>query len=164
MGEGARLELAAVVYSNTYEARASANDLAKMHDAGAIEIVDVAVLVREVSGKLSITQRALTPKKGAKRGALIGAAFGVIFPPSLLASAAIGAAAGAVAGKADDTGFERDLLEQLGKKLDPGKSAVLAMVETEHLPDVLESVDGYEALVQRTLHADEAGRISLSGE
>lgn len=164
MAEESKLQLAAAVYPNTFEAQATLNDLVTMHEDGAIEIIDAAVMVREISGKLTISQQALTPKKGAKRGALIGAAFGVIFPPSLLAAAAIGAGAGAVAGKASTKGFEQELLEELGGQLERGKSAVLALVEGDDLETVLDSVKGYEAIVQRTLHADESGVISLSDD
>ena len=93
-----QMEIVAAVYPNLYDAQATLNDLVKLHNSGAIELIDAAVMVRERSGNLTITERAeLTPAKGAKRGALIGAVLGVVFPPSLLASAALGAAAGAVA-------------------------------------------------------------------
>ena len=118
--------------------------------------------MRERSGKLTITERAeLTPAKGAKRGALIGAVLGVVFPPSLLASAALGAAAGAVAGKATDQGFENEMLEDLAQDLEPGKSAILAVVEHTLYEKVLEAVEGYERILNRTYWADEAGSIEL---
>ena len=157
-----QIELVAAVYPNTAEAQATLNDLVRMHDADAIELIDAAVMVREASGKLSITERAeLTPGKGAKRGALIGAALGVIFPPSLLASAALGAAAGAVTGKVTDQGFENALLEEIAEDLEPGKSAILAVVEHTWYSRMMDAVDGYDRIVERGLTADEAGSIAL---
>ena len=157
-----RIELIAAVYPNTAEAQATLNDLVRMHDADALELIDAAVMIRDTSGTLSITERAeLTPRKGAKRGALIGAALGVIFPPSLLASAAIGAAAGAVTGKVTDQGFENALLEEIGEDLEPGKSAILALVEHTWYTRMMEAVDGYDRIVERALTADEAGSLVL---
>ncbi len=106
-----QVELIAAVYPNTFEAQAILNDLVKMHKEGAVELVDAAVMVRESSGKLRISERAeLTPTRGPRRGALIGTVIGVVFPPSLLAGAAIVVAAGAVTGKVTDQGYENEML------------------------------------------------------
>lgn len=157
------VELIAAVYSNTYAAQATLNDLVKLHRAGTIELVDAAVMVREVSGKMSISERAeLTPGKGARRGALVGAVLGVVFPPSLLASAAIGAAAGAVTGKVTDQGFENEILEELTSELEPGKSAILAVVEHSWYGKMLDAMHGYDRILNRSLRAEEAGSITLN--
>jgi len=158
-----QIELIAAVYPNTAEAQATLNDLVRMHSADTINLIDAAEMVRETSGELSITERAeLTPRKGAKRGALIGAALAVIFPPSLLAGAAFGAAAGAVTGKVTDQGFENALLQEIAEDLEPGKSAILAVVEHTWYSRLMEAVEGYDRIVERTLAADEAGSIVLS--
>ncbi|MGI9648691.1 MAG: DUF1269 domain-containing protein [Acidimicrobiia bacterium] len=161
-GQQGEIELIAAVYPNMAEAQATLNDLVRMHKADAIQLIDAAVMIRDADGNLSITERAeLTPGKGAKRGALIGAALAVIFPPSLLASAALGAAAGAVTGKVTDQGFENDLLEELAENLEPGKSAILAVVEHTWLERMMDAVDGYDRILERGLTADEAGSIRL---
>ena len=119
-------------------------------------------MVRERSGALRIDEQAeLTPAKGAKKGALIGAALAVIFPPSLLAGAALGAAAGAIAGKVTDQGLDNAMLEDLARDLEPGKSAILAVVDRSLLAKTLEAVEGYEKVMARTYWADETGIIEL---
>jgi uncharacterized membrane protein len=156
-------ELIAAVYPTTYAAQATLSDLERMHKEGIIELVDAAVMVREISGKMSISERAeLTPGKGARRGALVGAVLGVVFPPSLLASAAIGAAAGAVTGKVTDQGFENEMLEQLAGELEPGKSAILAVVEHKWYGKMLDAIQGYDRILNRTLRAEESGSITLN--
>ncbi len=160
--DAVKVELLAAVYPNTYAAQATLGDLVHLHNEGTIQLVDAAVMVREHSGNLSITERAeLTPGKGARRGALIGAALGVIFPPSLLASAAIGAAAGAITGKVTDQGFENEMLQELGEELDPGKSAILAVVEHTWYGKMLDAITGYDRILNRTLSADQAGSFTL---
>lgn len=160
--DSVKMEIVGAVYPNLYEAQATLNDLVDLHKSGAIELIDAAVMVRERSGSLTIQERAeLTPGKGARRGALIGAVLGVVFPPSLLASAAIGAAAGAVTGKVTDQGFENAMLEELAADLEPGKSAILAVVEHTLYEKLLAAAEGYERVLSHTYWADEAGSIEL---
>jgi uncharacterized membrane protein len=159
---GVEVELIAAVYPTTYAAQATFSDLLKMHKDGTIELVDAAVMVREVSGKLSITERAeLTPAKGARRGALVGAVLGIVFPPSLLAGAAIGAAAGAITGKMTDQGFQNEMLRDIGESLEPGMSAILAVVEHAWYGKMLDAIAGYDRILNRTLSADDAGSITI---
>ena len=157
-----RIELVAAVYPNLFEAQATLNDLVALHKSGTIALLDAAVMVRDRTGNLTISERAeLTPGKGARRGALIGAVLGVVFPPSLLAGAALGAAAGAVAGKVTDQGFPNDMLEDLAAELESGKSAILAVVEHTLYEKLMDSVEGYDRVLNRTYWADEAGSIEL---
>lgn len=160
--EDAQVKLVAAVYPNLYQAQAKLGDLMKLDKAGTIDLVDAAVLVRERTGALTISQQAdLTPGKGAKRGALVGAVIGVVFPPSLLAGTAVGAAAGAITGKVTDQGFSHQMLEDLTKRLEPGESAILAATETASYAQLLAAIDDYEELFERTLDTDESGALIL---
>lgn len=160
--DNVQVKLVAAVYPNLFQAQAKLGDLLKMHKAETIELVDAAVLVRERTGKLSISDQAeLTSGKGAKRGALIGAVIGVVFPPSLLASAALGAAAGAITGKVTDQGFSNEMLEDLTRRLEPGESAILAAAEPASYEQMMAAIDDYEELFERTLDTDESGRLTL---
>lgn len=160
MSEHIEIEFVAALYPDTDEAQRTLNDLIDMHQTGAIELIDAAVMVRQPSGELSIDERAeLTPAKGAKRGALIGAVVGVIFPPAILATAALGAAAGAVAGKVADRGFENELLEELAAELEPGESAILAIVEHTWYEKMMDALEGYEKVLEHSLLADETGGV-----
>lgn len=159
-GDEVQVSLVAAVFPNTYEAQATFGSLVKMHESDAIELVDIAVMVRGFSGKLSIEEAAeLTPKKGAKRGALIGAAIGVLFPPSLLAGAAIGAAAGALTGKVTDQGMANEVLQEIATGLEPGQSAILAVAEPRWTPLIIEAADGYDRLIESAFSASEAGIV-----
>lgn len=162
-GSDTQVKLVAAVYPNLFQAQAKLGVLTTMDKEGTIELVDAAVLVRERSGALTISQQAdLTPRKGAKRGALVGAVIGVVFPPSLLAGAALGAAAGAIAGKVTDQGFSSQMLEDLAKRLEPGESAILAATEPASYAQMLTAIDDYEELFERTLDTDESGALILN--
>jgi uncharacterized membrane protein len=95
-----------------------------------IKIENVAVLRCDAQGKLSIkepTDRGFV--EGAVIGAAVGAVVGVLFGPLVLATAAGGAALGGLVAKLHDSGFDDDRLRELGKNLQPGTSAILAVID-----------------------------------
>ena len=56
----------------------------------------------------------------------------MVFPPSLIVSAIAGGAVGALWGKLRDTGLKTNAIKELGEKLEPGKAAVVALVDPGH--------------------------------
>ena len=67
----------------------------------------------------------------AGRGALLGGVIGIIGGPiGILAGGGIGA----LASKIRDSGFKNDQLEQLGKSLGPGNSAVVFEIAADAVP------------------------------
>jgi uncharacterized membrane protein len=68
---------------------------------------------------------------GAGRGALLGGVIGIIGGPlGIIAGGGIGA----LAAKLRDSGFKNDQLEQLGKSLGPGHSAVVLEIAGDAIP------------------------------
>jgi uncharacterized membrane protein len=95
-----------------------------------IKIENVAVLRCDQQGKLSIkepTDRGFA--EGAVIGAAVGALVGVLFGPLVLATAAGGAALGGLVAQLHDSGFDDNRLRELGKSLQPGTSAILAVID-----------------------------------
>jgi uncharacterized membrane protein len=95
-----------------------------------IKIENVAVLRCDQQGKLSIkepTDRGFA--EGAVIGAVVGALVGVLFGPLVLATAAGGAALGGLVAQLHDSGFDDNRLRELGKSLQPGTSAILAVID-----------------------------------
>jgi uncharacterized membrane protein len=84
---------------------------------------------------------------GAGRGALLGGAIGIIGGPlGILAGGGIGA----LAAKLRDSGFKNDQLEQLGKTLAPGSSAVVVEIAADAVPTaqaLIEPLGGKEVVV-----------------
>jgi hypothetical protein len=66
--------------------------------------------------------------KGAAMGGVAGGVIGLLAGPVLLAGAA-GALIGGLAAKLRDSGFSNQRLQQLGQGLQPGTSAIVAVVE-----------------------------------
>jgi uncharacterized membrane protein len=95
-----------------------------------IKIENVAILRCDQQGKLAIkepTDRGIA--QGAVLGGAVGAVVGLLFPPLILATAAGGAAVGGVIAKLHDSGFDDNRLKELGKSLQPGTSAILAVID-----------------------------------
>lgn len=95
-----------------------------------IVIRNAAVLWKDDSGKLHFKETAdMRGGKGATIGGVIGGVVGLIFPPSILASAAVGAAVGGLSAKLHDAGFPDDRLRQVGDRLKPNTSGLIAVIE-----------------------------------
>jgi uncharacterized membrane protein len=117
-------------------AKEALHDLDQAKKQGVIGIKDAAVLSKDEQQKLSISE---TADKGFGRGALIGgvagAAVGILAGP--IGWAALGGAAiGGLAAKARDGGFPDARLRQVGESLQPGSSALVAVIEQIWLEDV----------------------------
>lgn len=104
-------------------------ELKQAKKQGLIEIRDAAVLTKDMQGKLHIKD---TKDWGFGKGALAGGVVGVV--AGLLAGPVGwgllgGALIGGVAAKMADGGFDNKRLEQLGAKLTPGSSAIVAVID-----------------------------------
>jgi uncharacterized membrane protein len=94
-----------------------------------IDINNVAVLRCDQQGKVHIKEPTdMGGGRGAAIGAVVGGLAGLLFGP--VGWAAVGGAAiGGVAAKVRDSGFKDDNLRQLGQSLQPGTSAIVAVIE-----------------------------------
>lgn len=126
-----------------------------------IIIDNVAILWKDDSGKLSFKETAdMRGGKGAKIGGVIGGVVGLIFPPSILAGAAIGAAVGGLSAKLRDGGFPDDRLRQVGERLTPGTSGLIALIEkawANRIEEMLRASGGEVATEQ--VRADIAAQL-----
>ena len=148
------------VYSDRSRAEVTIDALKEMGKRGDFEILDAALVEKEVLGKVKIHEvKELTTGKGARRGAIVGGAIGLIFPPSILASAALGAAAGGLVGKLRDTGLKTADLKEAGAELQPGQAGVVAIVEATWVERLTQAMVGHQKLEHLVLEADEAAVI-----
>src|SRR5262245_21699015 len=153
-----QMELLAAVYENEERARTIADMLEQMHRAATITLEDAAIVTKDQQGKLQIHEtREVTTGKGAKRGAIAAGLFGLVFPPSLIVSAVAGGAVGALWGKLRDTGIKTKSIKDLGDAVQPGKAAVVALVDEASVHATEVALKGYDGeLIRQTLSADEA--------
>jgi uncharacterized membrane protein len=94
-----------------------------------IDIANSAVLRRDGGGKLHISEaKDMGGGRGAVLGGAAGAVVGLLAGPLLLPIAG-GALIGGLVAKLRDTGFSDERLRKLGEGLQPGTSALVAVVE-----------------------------------
>jgi hypothetical protein len=103
--------------------------------------------------------------KGAAIGGVGGAAIGLIAGPALLVPAAVGALVGGLAAKLRDSGFSNRRLEALGEGLQPGTSAIVAVVEHTWVGEVEEALAEAEAdVITAEIGADIAEQLEAGHE
>src|SRR4051812_25730354 len=149
-------------YESEDGAEAALKDFRAMDREGSIELIDAAVAVRTADGKVKIKETSdPSGKAWAKRGAVAGGLVGLIFPPSIIAGAIVGGAGGGVWGKIRDKGFKDDELKKVGEGLPPGSSAIIAIAEDKVVEQLVNGLQGYQALSQHVMNS-EASAIVLA--
>ena len=114
------VEVFIAAFNGEHGAAASLKDFESAERAGAIDLIDAAVIVHTADGKVKYEETAdPSGKKWAKRGAIAGGLVGLIFPPSIIAGAVVGGAGGGIWGKIRDKGFKDEELKELGESLRP---------------------------------------------
>ena len=154
------IELFIASYSGEDGAGRSLTDFQAAQRAGAIDLIDAAVIVHTADGKVKFEETAdPSGKKWAKRGAIAGGVVGLIFPPSIIVSAAVGGGAGGIWGKIRDKGFKDEDLRELGESLPPGSSAIIVIAEDRMIEQLERGLAGYQRIARHAVSADAAAAI-----
>jgi uncharacterized membrane protein len=131
-----------------------------------IGIQNAAVLRKDQKGKLHIKETAdMGGGKGAALGGVAGAAIGILAGPALLVPVAVGALVGGLAAKLRDSGFSDERLKTIGESLEPGSSAIIAVVEHKWVAEVEKEMQEAGAdLFTQALSADIADQLESGHE
>jgi len=141
------IELILAVFPEPGRATRVLNNLKRLEKNDSLRLYSAAALIKGKGGKIRIEDpQDLGARRGALFGAIVGGLVGLLGGPAgVLVGAAAGAATGGVVASKIDLGFSQDFLDQLGKSLKYGSSAVLALVEepwNELLVKELEQEEG----------------------
>ena len=132
-----------------------------------ISIDNAAVIRKDDDGKLHIKETAdMGGGKGAGVGALVGGAIGLLAGPlGVAAGGALGAAVGGITAKLYDGGFKDDRLRQIGTSLEPGTSAIIAVIEHRWVAELeRELAEEGADVTTAALAADIAEQLQKGGE
>ena len=158
------VQLFVASYDNEVGAKQSLQDFQTMHRQGSIDLIDAAVIVHTLDGKVKFEETAdPSGKKWAKRGAIAGGLVGLIFPPSIIVGAAVGGGAGGIWGKVRDKGFKDEDLKEIGESLEPGSSAIIAIAEDHVLDDLQRGLEGYDRIARHAMSAEAVIAITAVG-
>jgi uncharacterized membrane protein len=114
-------------YSSAMGASAGELRLRDLEERGALTVIDAITLVwMPATPKPRVGRLHARAGVGARRGAVLGALAGaLVLAP--VAGAAAGAGVGALAGRLRHTGIDEEFLEEMGRRLVPGTSALLVL-------------------------------------
>lgn len=125
-------EVVLAVFEDEEVAATAYKDLHKADKEHKVDLTNVALIHKHVDGKIEIKEAAENYRE-AGIGALVGGALGILAGPvGVVTFSALGAAIGGLSARLDDVGFDDTRLKMLGETLDPGKSAILAVLTTEY--------------------------------
>ena len=135
-------------------------DFRSAERAGAINLIDGAVIVHKADGKVDYQETAdPSGKTWAKRGAIAGGVVGLIFPPSIIGTAIVGAAGGGAWGKVRDKGFKDEDLRAIGDSIPAGSSAIIAIAEDRVIEQLENGIEGYNKIARHAVNADAAATV-----
>ena len=150
-----------------YRASEVLNTLQDMNNSWVVDLHDAVAVYRDYNGKLRVDQSfQMTTNQGAAWGGLFGGLIGALLAAPFtggasvaavlaagsLSGVALGAAAGAVdAGTwKEDYGISEDFVQRVGTMVQPGDSAIFALLRTLDPDLVAGQFKGYGGTILRT--------------
>jgi len=163
-----------------YRASEVLNTLQEMNDNWVVDLHDAVAVYRDYQGKLRVDQSyQLTEGEGAAWGGLFGgligamlaapftagasaAAAGAALAAGSLSGVALGATAGALDADSwkDDFGITEDFVQRVGTMVQPGDSAIFALLRSIDPDLVAAQFKGYGGTILRTtLNSDQRAKV-----
>jgi uncharacterized membrane protein len=164
-----------------YRASDVLNQLQRMNEDWAVDLHDAVAAYRDYNGKLRVDQSyQTTTGEGAAFGGLLGSLIGLtlvaaipitggasaVAAGTLAAGAAGGAALGAGAGAMDaawwknEFGIPDEFVKQVGAMIQPGDSAIYALLRTANPDAVANQFRGYGGtILSTTLSRDQQAKV-----
>ena len=159
-------EMIIVAFEDETKADQVMTSLKGMEKMDVVDLKSGAVIVRSASGDVKIKETSdFNTKQGAIGGAVAGGIVGLL-GGGFIKGALLGAAGGAAAGKYVDLGLDDDFLKAVGDSLSPGRSAIVALVDFEHLEPAMSELEQFEGgrILKHTLSDDVYRQLSEAVE
>ena len=146
---------------------AAANSYKALHQAEKekkIDLENVIVISKEAEGKIHVKESAEEISGEVGIGALVGGALGILAGPlGIITFGAMGAALGGLSAKLDDVGFDDSQLERLAEALQPGESAILAVLDSKYADLLVEKLQERGGRVAREEMPKNFGKLLDEG-
>jgi uncharacterized membrane protein len=149
-------DLIVIGYDDETTAETVLDDLLKMERDYLVDLKDAAVVFRDKEGQLHVHTRHHLLGYETLTGMFWGLIVGLIFLVPV-AGVVLGGLAGLVAGTVGDLGMKQEFKDDVGALVQPGKSALMAVIRKATPDKVLEELSPYGGTVLRTslTHDDE---------
>jgi uncharacterized membrane protein len=151
------IELIIAAFNDEKKADAVLKEMRALDRDGILAVLNAAIMVKTQEGKVSMKETEdVSGKQGAIFGAIAGGILGLLGGPAgVIVGAAAGAATGGLAANQIDMGFSDEALKDIQQGLEPGSSAIIALVEHEWIERILDEFEKYEAKLFRQALKDE---------
>jgi uncharacterized membrane protein len=149
-----KIEIVARIFDDPEKASENLEFVQKLHRGNVITLLNAATVVKDEDGKLHVKEtKDMDARKGRRFGAIAGVVVSLLAGPGgLIVGALAGAITGGLAADKIDRGFSDDFLKAFETQLEPGNSALVVLVEHEHLYPLSEAMSDREGIViQETL-------------
>lgn len=158
------MNLVVAVFDDEYEAGDIVDELHEIYSDSVIE--NSAILVKDEEGEYSYEEfEDVNAKRGTLFGAIAGGVIGLLGGPvGMVLGSAAGAATGGIAANHFDWGFDDRSLEELQAGLNPGTSALIALVKKEGANEVIAELEDMGAEVFRQKLMAEVARELVERE
>jgi len=141
-------EVVLAVFEEESIAKKAYKDIQKAEKDKKVDLENVVLIHKETEGKIDIKEAAEKISGEVGIGALVGGALGLLAGPvGVITFSAAGAVLGGISAKLDDVGFDDQRLKMLGETLDPGKSAIVAVLESQFSENLVKELKNRGAQV-----------------
>jgi uncharacterized membrane protein/sporulation protein YlmC with PRC-barrel domain len=142
--EGSDIEMVGLVFDSPAQADEVTAFVRNLHARGTLRVRNAALLAKAPDGTITVKERHdLDAKNGAIGGVVLGGVLGLMTGGiGLVAAPIIGAGVGAVTGRVVDRGFDDSFLKSLAERLQPGRSGLLLIVQSEWRVPLHEALKG----------------------
>lgn len=122
--------------------------MANLASEGKLTMHDAVIVAKDEEGRTKVVETVdVTPARGALSGTWWGMLAGLLIGGPVFLGAAIGgAAAGALYGKLVDKGLEDQWVKDMANWIDPGRSALLLLIDTGLDPAVIDELGRFEGI------------------
>ena len=143
--------LIAITYDKEQTGYDALDKLGELQKMQLIQLADAAVAVKDEKGKVKVKQTLENQVSGT--AALWGGFWGLLIGLLFLAPifwGLMGALLGFILGKAGDVGIDDKFIKEVGDSLDPGQSALFALVVEATTDKVLDEMSEFGGTVYQT--------------
>lgn len=160
-------EFICIAFKDVDAADKALNELQILQGDGFAELADACVVRRDAAGGVHIKQSVDLVGGGTVGGSLLGAVCGslvglLLFSPltGMLVGAGAGAVTGAISGALSDYGIDDRFIEEVGRTIAPGSSALFVLLRRADMEAMLTRLERYRpALLHTSLTRDQLRRL-----
>lgn len=143
-----------VVFDTEAKAYEGLRALSDLHREGSLTVYSDAVIAKDASGQVALRQFASIGPVGTLLGGATGALIGLLGGPVAAAVGMVGGALGGAAYDVANLGVGADFVEEVSKRLAPGKAAVVAEIKEEWIAPLNTRMDQVGGIVSRRSRSD----------